>query len=277
MWRVKLVRGCVWTCTAQHCVARDEAARPVAKHYQCANANGSTFRHHRRGFHSGLCGRPVSATRHERTFLCAAARDRGAHEPGGDSALRARHDLGATSSSQRAGRPQLRGRPTPAAATVVRPRAGQEGPLSDSGVYYVPFGQPLGARGAGSVALHVADGSQVIAERIGGRRLTILVGAKGRERYASCLARLGAARLASGYQPIMTTTYTDASRVRYRQESFAAQASETGSLVSFIRLDIDAASASTKAVQLRLKPSVRQLRRALAFSRGGTVLQRLGY
>ena len=135
----------------------------------------------------------------------------------------------------------------------------------------MPFGQPLGARGAGSVALHVADGSQVIAERVGGRRLTVFVGAKGRERYGSCLARLGAARLASGYQPIMTTTYTDASRVRYRQESFAAQASETGSLVSFIRLDIDARGASAKAVQLRLKPSVRQLRRALAFSRGGTV------
>ena len=150
-------------------------------------------------------------------------------------------------------------------------RAPGKRPLTDSGVYYVPFGQPLGSRGAGSVALHVADGSQVIAERVGGRRLTVFVGAKGRERYGSCLARLGAAQLASGYQPIMTTTYTDASRVRYRQESFAAQASETGSLVSFIRLDIDARGASAKAVQLRLKPSVRQLRRALAFSRGGAV------
>ena len=143
--------------------------------------------------------------------------------------------------------------------------------LTESGVYYVPFGQPLGARGAGSVALHVADGSQVIAERVGGRRLTLFVGAKGRERYGSCLARLGQARLAAGYQPIMSTTYADAARVRYRQESFAAQTSETGSLVSFIRLDVDARRASAKAVQVRLKPSVRKLRSVLAFSRGGTV------
>ena len=111
----------------------------------------------------------------------------------------------------------------------------------------------------------------MIAERVGGRRLTILVGSKGRERYGSCVARLGQARLAGGYLPIMSTTYTDGARVRYRQESFAAQTSETGSLVSFIRLDVDATRASTKFVQLRLKPSVRQLRQVLAFSRGGSV------
>ena len=69
----------------------------------------------------------------------------------------------------------------------------------------------------------------------------------------------------------MSTTYADAARVRYRQESFAAQTSETGSLVSFIRLDIDARRASAKAVQVRLKPSVRKLRNVLAFSGGGTV------
>ena len=124
-----------------------------------------------------------------------------------------------------AGRAELRGRTEVAPAGPLRARA-REAAADPVGVYYVPFGQPLGARGAGSVALHVADGSQVIAERVGGRRLTVFVGAKGRERYGSCLARLGAARLASGYQPIMTTTYTDASRVRYRQESLAAQACE---------------------------------------------------
>jgi pimeloyl-ACP methyl ester carboxylesterase len=150
-------------------------------------------------------------------------------------------------------------------------RAPGKKPLTESGVYYVPFGQPAGARGTGSVALHVADGSQVIAERVGGRRLTVLVGAKGRERYGSCLAQLGPARLAAGYQPILSTTYTDSARVRYRQESFAAQISETGSLVSFIRLDVDARRAAAKAVQVRLKPSVRKLRSVLAFSPGGTV------
>src|SRR6476646_5001078 len=32
-------------------------------------------------------------------------------------------------------------------------------PLTESGVYYLPFAQPLGVQGAGSVQLHVADGS----------------------------------------------------------------------------------------------------------------------
>ena len=41
--------------------------------------------------------------------------------------------------------------------------------------------------------------------------------------------------------------------------------------MSFIRLDVDARRASAKAVQVRLKPSVRKLRSVLAFSRGGTV------
>ena len=205
-----------------------------------------------------------------KTNTCAAPRATAGHASRVDRALRTHHDTWGNGLLKAPDGPSYE-----AARRLLPPllyaRAPGKRPLTESGVYYVPFGQPLAARGAGSVALHVADGSQVIAERVGGRRLTILVGAKGRERYGSCLARLGAARLASGYQPIMTTTYTDASRVRYRQESFAAQASETGSLVSFIRLDIDARGASAKAVQLRLKPSVRQLRRALAFSGGGTV------
>ena len=97
------------------------------------------------------------------------------------------------------------------------------------------------------------------------RRRPAVDGLRRRRRAASATARVspasGPRASPAGYQPIMTTTYTDASRVRYRQESFAAQTSETGSLVSFIRLDIDARRASAKAVQLRLKPSVRQLRR----------------
>jgi len=150
-------------------------------------------------------------------------------------------------------------------------RAPGKRPLTESGVYYLPFGQPLDARGAGSIALHVADGSQVIADRVGGRRVTILVGAKGGERYGSCLERLGQARLADGYQPVLTTTYTDAARVRYRQESFAAQVPETGSLVSFVRLDVDATRAATKTVLIRVKPSVRALRKVLTFSPRGAV------
>ena len=201
-----------------------------------------------------------------------AARRRGrppAHASRVERALRTRHDVWGNALLSAPDGPSYE-----AARRLLPPllyaRAPGKRALTESGVYYVPFGQPLGARGAGSVALHVADGSQVIAERVGGRRLTILVGAKGRERYGSCLARLGQARLAGGYLPIMSTTYTDAARVRYRQESFAAQTSETGSLVSFVRLDVDARRASAKVVQLRLKPSVRNCGRCSP-SRGGTV------
>ena len=201
---------------------------------------------------------------------CAPPRATAAHTSRVERALRTRHDVWGNALLNAPDGPSYE-----AARRLLPPllyaRAPGKRPLTESGVYYLPFGQPLGARGAGSVALHVADGSQVIAERVGGRRLTILVGAKGGERYGSCLARLGPARLAAGWQPILSTTYTDAARVRYRQESFAAQASETGSLVSFIRLDVDARRSSAKFVQVRLKPSVRNLRQVLAFSRGGAV------
>ena len=205
-----------------------------------------------------------------KTTSCAPLRATAAHTRQVERALRTHHDVWGNAllsapdgPSYEAARRRL--------PPLLFARAPGKRPLTESGVYYLPFGQPVGARGAGSVALHVADGSQVIAERVGGRRLTILVGKQGRERYGSCLARLGQARLADGYQPIMATTYVDAAGVRYRQESFAAQTSETGSLVSFIRLDVDATNASATSVQLRLKPSVKRLRQVLAFSRGGVV------
>jgi pimeloyl-ACP methyl ester carboxylesterase len=205
-----------------------------------------------------------------KTSGCAPPRATAGHASRVERALRTHHDLWGNALLRAPDGPSYE-----AARRLLPPllyaRAPGKKPLTESGVYYIPFGQPAGARGAGSVALHVADGSQVIAERVGGRRLTVFVGAKGRERYGSCLARLSQARLAAGYQPIVFTTYADSARVRYRQESFAAQASETGSLVSFIRLDVDARRASAKAVQVKLKPSVRKLRSALAFSRGGTV------
>jgi pimeloyl-ACP methyl ester carboxylesterase len=216
----------------------------------------------------------VAAAQPERaatkTAGCAPPRATAGHTSRVERALRTQHDIWGNALLGAPDGPSYE-----AARRLLPPllyaRAPGKKALTESGVYYVPFGQPAGARGAGSVALHVADGSQVISERVGGRRLTILVGAKGRERYGSCLARLGPARLAAGYQPIMATTYTDSARVRYRQESFAAQASETGSLVSFIRLDIDARRASAKVVQVRLKPSVRKVRKVLAFSGGGAV------
>ena len=143
-------------------------------------------------------------------------------------------------------------------------------PLTDSGVYYLPFAQPDGPRGAGTVALHVADGSQIVAQRIGGRALTVGVGAGGRERYGSCLARLRPASLAGGWLPVLRTGYVDAQGARYRQESFAARIPETTALVSFVRLEVDARRA-TRAVAVRFTPSVRGLRRA------GPTLRRAGW
>ncbi|MGZ8782575.1 MAG: hypothetical protein ACXWZB_03655, partial [Gaiellaceae bacterium] len=209
-----------------------------------------------------------------KTSTCAAPKATAAHTSRVERALRTHHDVWGNALLDAPDGPSYEG-----ARRFLPPllyaRAPGKRALTESGVYYLAFGQPrsgsLSARGAGSVALHVADGSQVIAERVGGRRLTVLVGAKGGERYGSCLSRLGQARLVDGYQPILTTTYTDSARVRYRQESFAAQTSETGSLVSLVRLDVDARRASARIVQLRLKPSVRALRTVLAFSPGGAV------
>ena len=95
--------------------------------------------------------------------------------------------------------------------------------LTESGVYYLPFAQPLGAQGAGSVELHVADGGEILAGRADGARVRIGVGAGGRERYGSCLQRLSPARLDGGWLPILETSYRDAGGVTYRQESFAAR------------------------------------------------------
>lgn len=128
-------------------------------------------------------------------------------------------------------------------------------PLTDSGVHYVAFGQPPGAQGSSAVALHVADGSQIVSERAGGRRLTVLVGARGDERYGSCLRRLATPRLVEGYLPLLETNYIDASGARYRQESFAVRLPETRSLLSFVQLTVDTRGASAGSTRVRLRPS----------------------
>ncbi len=118
-------------------------------------------------------------------------------------------------------------------------------PVTASGVHYVPFGQPSGPQGGGAVALHVADGSQIVSERVGGRSLTVFVGRTARERYGSCLRRLSIG-LAEGYLPVLETRYVDATGVRYRQESFAGRIAGDA-LTSFVKLTVDATSASTAA------------------------------
>jgi hypothetical protein len=114
--------------------------------------------------------------------------------------------------------------------------------LTTSGVYYLPFAQPLGVKGARTVALHVADGSEILSQTAKGPSIKVFVGRDGRERYGSCLSRLTPARLAEGYLPILETQYVDAAGTRYQQESFAVRGLGTGELVSFVRLTAVAGS-----------------------------------
>jgi len=131
--------------------------------------------------------------------------------------------------------------------------------LTDSGVYYLAFGQPRGPGGGGSVALHVADGSEIVSDRADGPRLTLDVGRDGHERFGSCLARLATPRLYGGYYPVLQTRYVDGNGVRFDQESFATRVSETRSLVSFVRLTVDV-PAGAPADEIRFTPSAAGLK-----------------
>ncbi|MGE5273386.1 MAG: hypothetical protein ACM3QU_06375 [Verrucomicrobiota bacterium] len=123
-------------------------------------------------------------------------------------------------------------------------------PLTTSGVYYLPFAQPLGVHGAHTVALHVGDGSEILSQTAKGPSVKVFVGTDGHERYGSCLSRLAPPRLAGGFLPILETQYVDAAGTLYRQESFAVRGLGTGELVSFVRLTADARSGHGAVVQL---------------------------
>jgi hypothetical protein len=128
--------------------------------------------------------------------------------------------------------------------------------ITPSGFYYVPLSFTWSNYGSTVFALHVADGSEVITRRIGGPALQIWVG-NGGERYGSCVSRLQPARLAEGHLPILQTSYTDANGVRYSQESFVGHVFGTygvPSIISFIRLDVDATDARASA-KVRFDPT----------------------
>jgi hypothetical protein len=130
-------------------------------------------------------------------------------------------------------------------APLLYARSAKGKPLTGSGVYYLPFAVPGGPLGAGTVDLHVADGSEILSGRVGGPALRVAVAG---ERYGSCLSRLTPARLADGWLPILATRYAG-----FRQESFAARIPETEALVSFVRV--------SGPGEIRLTPSVPGLRR----------------
>jgi hypothetical protein len=155
----------------------------------------------------------------------------------------------------------LRGRLNPL-LSVGRPAGLKPTRLTDSGVYYLPLGLPRGRSGARTVDLHVADGSQIVSQLANGPRLTVSVGARGTERYGSCLARLDTPRLAQGYLPILETSYADADGVRYRQESFAARIPQTRALVSFVRVSVDPRGTRVRSALVRFAVSDRHVARA---------------
>ena len=133
-------------------------------------------------------------------------------------------------------------------APLLFARGPKQTQLTESGVYYLALAQPDGPRGAGTVALHVADGSQVIAQRVGGRNLRIAVGSGGRERYGSCLARLTPAKLAEGYLPILRrSTSTSPARGTARSRSSPASRRRDRSSAS-------CGSTSTRAAPDALSP-----------------------
>ena len=136
----------------------------------------------------------------------------------------------------------------------ARGRGGRS--LTDTGAYYLAFAMPKSLYGDKAFALHVADGSEIMTRRAGGRNLGIEVGERRRERYGGCLARLAPAQLASGYLPILRTAYVDGDGARYHQESFAGRVSGVRSLISFVRLSVDARSASHGRVTVRFIPSL---------------------
>src|SRR5262249_15111809 len=142
--------------------------------------------------------------------------------------------------------------------------------LTTSGVYYLPFAQPLGVRGAHMVALHVADGSEILSQTLKGPSVKVFVGPDGHERYGSCLARLAPARLAGGFLPILETQYVDRAGTRYRQESVAVRGLGAGDLVGFGGVTAAAPADQGAVVQLVPQGSRRGARVAQ-----GTVRMRL--
>ena len=117
-------------------------------------------------------------------------------------------------------------------------------PLTHSGVYYLAFSEPGGPQGAGSVELHVADGSEIRSDRVDGPGIAISAGGA---PFGSCLTRLATPQLSGGWLPILELHYGG-----YRQESFAARA--VGTLASFVHV--------TGPGEIALTPTVTGLRRA---------------
>jgi hypothetical protein len=146
---------------------------------------------------------------------CATAATPASYSRSVQRALRAGEDVWGNALLRSPGGPTFAG-----ATRYLKPlllaRGPQQKPLTRSGVYYVPFVDPS----SGYVALHVADGSELIVQRVGGTTLTVDVGG---ERFGACSSRLATPRLLHGYLPVLQTSYVDAHGNAYEQESFVTQ------------------------------------------------------
>ncbi|CAH1221396.1 hypothetical protein PAECIP111891_05171 [Paenibacillus allorhizoplanae] len=116
--------------------------------------------------------------------------------------------------------------------------AAQGGFLTDTGVYYIPFGQPQQLTDRGDLALTSADGSQIISNKADNLSLStkIFVGAGGQEQFGSCLTNLGTPELYKGYLPILELQYRDHDGIEYQQESLATNLPDTNLVASYIKI-----------------------------------------
>jgi hypothetical protein len=116
------------------------------------------------------------------------------------------------------------------------------GSLTPTGAYAVPFAAATGPQGTSQVALHLADGSGVVAGRQQRRQLSVWIGP---EPFGSCIARLDPPRLAGGWLPILRVGYRDGAGRQHREESFSTRAPGDPTLTTFLRVDGPAAVAAS--------------------------------
>ena len=175
-------------------------------------------------FTAGWAGSPPAAA----DSTCAPPRASAAYTASVTRALASGRDLWGDALLRAPGGPTFLGA-SGHLAPILYARSAKGRPLTRSGVYYLPFADPGGPLGAGSVALHVADGSEIISERAGGPALRV-----GRRRRALRKpASPGSRRPGS---PRAGCRFSRRAMQGYSQESFAARIPETGSLVSFVRV-----------------------------------------
>jgi hypothetical protein len=106
----------------------------------------------------------------------------------------------------------------------------------------VPFAAATGPQGTSQVALHLADGSGVVAGRRQRRELSVWIGP---QPFGSCIARLDPPRLAGGWLPILRVGYRDGAGRQHREESFSTRAPGDPTLTTFLQVDGPAAVAAS--------------------------------